>query len=303
VITVSILGGLGNQMFQYAAAKALANRIGTGVVLDRSAFEGYKLRSFMLDRLQIPECDLVNGGDQMGTPARRYTSFLWRGRVNRLLERVGMKPIAFADGTYVEPNFHFDPAFIELKAPVSLFGYFQSERYFENITGDVRRYFSPLEPLGLASQAIADAMDRVEIPVSVHIRRGDYVASAETARVHGALGVDYYRKAIGLIERQAKARITLFVFSDDAEAAADLLRFHSGETVEVRGDPDRPWEDMALMARCHHHAIANSSFSWWGAWLNPSSEKIVVAPRAWFSSEELRRRNTCDLYPSRWVLV
>ncbi|WP_439922637.1 alpha-1,2-fucosyltransferase [Nitrobacter sp. JJSN] len=304
MITVSILGGLGNQMFQYAAAKALANRIGTGVVLDCSAFEGYKLRSFMLDRLQIPECDLVNGGDQIGTPATRgYTGLLWRGRVNRLLARVGMKPMAVADGTYVEPYFHFDPAFIELKKPISLFGYFQSERYFENIAGDVRRYFSPREPLGSASQAIADAMDRVEISVSVHIRRGDYVAFAETARVHGALSVDYYRKAIGLIEQRAKTKITIFVFSDDAEAAADLLRFHSGETVEVRGDPDRPWEDMALMARCHHHVIANSSFSWWGAWLNPAPEKIVVAPRAWFSSEELRRRNTCDLYPSGWILV
>jgi hypothetical protein len=150
VITVSILGGLGNQMFQYAAAKALAKRTGNCVVLDRSAFEGCKLRSFMLDRLQIPECDLVNGSDQMGAPARGYASFLWCGRVNRLLEWVGMKPITLADA-YVEPNFHFDPAFIELKNPVSLFGYFQSERYFENIAGDVRRYFSPREPLGLAS--------------------------------------------------------------------------------------------------------------------------------------------------------
>ncbi|MBT2829259.1 alpha-1,2-fucosyltransferase, partial [Staphylococcus coagulans] len=75
------------------------------------------------------------------------------------------------------------------------------------------------------------------------------------------------------------------------------------QLVHVSGDPERPWEDMALMARCRHHVIANSSFSWWGAWLNPSSDKIVIAPRAWFTSAELRARNTCDLYPAGWILL
>jgi Glycosyl transferase family 11 len=75
------------------------------------------------------------------------------------------------------------------------------------------------------------------------------------------------------------------------------------QLVHVRGDPERPWEDMALMARCRHHVIANSSFSWWGAWLNPSSDKLVVAPRAWFAPTELSKRNTGDLYPPGWILV
>jgi hypothetical protein len=100
------------------------------------------------------------------------------------------------------------------------------------------------------------------------------------------------------------ARITAFVFSDDPNDAEAVLDFAPrGSLVHVRGDPHRPWEDMALMARCRHHITANSSFSWWGAWLNPSADKIVIAPREWFTPGELRQRNTCDLYPPGWILV
>lgn len=301
MITVSILGGLGNQMFQYAAAKALACRNGVDLAIDDSAFEGYRLRSFMLDRLRIPELDSLPAAVPRVSP-RNFAAFHWRNRVNRVLSQVGFKSIA-VPGTYTEPHFHFDPAFLQLKSPVSLFGYFQSERYFGEIADDLRRYFQPREPLGRAAQDIADAIAGAEMPVSIHIRRGDYVTSAETARVHGTLGFDYYRKALDLVQHEAGRKITLFVFSDDAEAAADLLRFYSGKIIEVRGDPERPWDDMALMARCRHHVIANSSFSWWGAWLNPSSSKIVIAPRAWFSQEGMRMHNICDLHPPTWMLL
>jgi len=303
VITVSILGGLGNQMFQYAAAKALAHRSGTDVAIDVSAFEGYQLRNFMLDRLQIPELVSVDGRLLAPSAPRNFSAFRWRGGVNRILSRFGIKASANTAGTYIEPHFHFDPAFLELKDPVFLFGYFQSERYFEEISEDLRRYFQPRELLGPEAQGITETLARVETPVSIHIRRGDYVASAETARVHGTLGPDYYRKAVDLVKYRAGGKITLFVFSDDMPAAADLLRFYTGEIVEVHGDPARPWEDMALMARCRHHVIANSSFSWWGAWLNPSPDKTIVAPRAWFAPVALRQRNICDLCPSGWILI
>lgn len=303
MITVSILGGLGNQMFQYAAAKALAQRSGVDVAIDVSAFDGYRLRSFMLDRLRIPELESAGGGLLAPSAPRDFAGFRWRGRANRVLSRLGVKPLANAAGTYTEPHFHFDPAFLELKSPISLFGYFQSERYFGEIAEDLRRYFQPREPLGSAAQGVAEAIACAQMPVSIHIRRGDYVASAETARVHGTLDLDYYRKALDLVEHRAGGKITLFVFSDDAAAAADLLQFYAGEIVEVRGDPARPWEDMALMARCRHHVIANSSFSWWGAWLNPSPDKTVVAPRAWFAPAALRERNVCDLCPSDWILI
>jgi hypothetical protein len=306
VITVSILGGLGNQMFQYAAAKALACRHGVELAVDESSFRTYALRPFMLDRLQIPELDASVGKHSLNEPmrAKNFAIMQWRNRADRFLARLGLAQLAKAHGTYSEPHLHFDPDFFALGSTVSLYGYFQSERYFGDIAGQLRGYFRPREPLGLPAQAVADMIARADMPVSIHVRRGDYVKSAETARVHGSLGAAYYRKALKVLQGTIDTPITAFVFSDDAAAAEAVLDFASRENlVHVRGDPDRSWEDMALMALCRHHIIANSSFSWWGAWLDPSPDKVVIAPREWFTPAELRRRNTCDLYPPDWILL
>jgi hypothetical protein len=303
VITVTILGGLGNQMFQYAAAKALACRHGVEVVLDSGAFETYALRSFLLDRMQIPEAAVAAGKRSIGESLRAKSVASVR-RLHRIPVRLGWTKRNEAPGTYSEPHFHFDPAFFELGSHVSLHGYFQSERYFGEIADLLRDFFRPRDPLGPAAQSMSDRIAGAAASVSIHIRRGDYVKNAETARVHGSLDAAYYRKALGILQGALKSEITIFVFSDDATAAEAVLDFiPAANLVHVLGDPDRPWEDMALMARCHHHVIANSSFSWWGAWLNPSSDKIVIAPRTWFTTGELRLRNTCDLCPTGWILI
>jgi hypothetical protein len=141
------------------------------------------------------------------------------------------------------------------------------------------------------------------VPVSVHIRRGDYL-NPGTAEFHGILGEPYYRQAIDRIEAALGEGIDFFIFSDDPAAAEQVLNFVPKPRLNhVRGDPQRPWEDMALMARCRHHVTANSSFSWWGAWLNRSPDKVVVAPRAWFAPTELKKLNMTDLYPPGWILV
>jgi hypothetical protein len=306
VITVSTLGGLGNQMFQYAAAKALANKHGVRLVIDDSAFRNYPLRSFLLDRLRVPEAAGSINQRPVDAPRRTegFAVMQWRNRADRVLTRLGLVRLPRPASSYSEPHFQFDPDFFKLCNTVSIFGYFQSERYFIGIADELRRYFQPCEPLGPPALAMADRIARTEMPVSVHIRRGDYVRSAETARVHGSLGVKFYRKALDILQGTLPSPITVFVFSDEPADAESTLDFVSPDNlVHVRGDPDRPWEDMALMARCRHHVIANSSFSWWGAWLNPSADKIVVAPREWFTPVELRQRNTCDLCPSDWILV
>jgi hypothetical protein len=293
-------------MFQYAAAKALACRHGVELVVDESSFRTYALRSFMLDRLRIPEIDASIGKHSVNEPwrAKNFAIMQWRIRADRFLNRLGLAQLAKAQGAYSEPHLHFDPDFFALGSTVSLYGYFHSERYFGDIADQVRRYFQLREPLGPEAQTMADMITRSNMSISVHIRRGDYVKSVETARVHGSLDVAYYRKALKVLQGALGSGMTVFVFSDDPTAAEAVLDFASCENlVHVRGDPDRPWEDMALMTLCGHHIIANSSFSWWGAWLNPSPDKIVIAPREWFTPEELRRRNTCDLYPPDWILL
>ena len=150
------------------------------------------------------------------------------------------------------------------------------------------------------------ALRRIEtsrLPISVHVRRGDYLKPG-TLEYHGILDQPYYREALARLKAGAGEGAELFVFSDDAVAAEQVLNFvPKSRLVHVRGDQGRPWEDMALMARCRHHVIANSSFSWWGAWLSRSPDKIVVAPRAWFAPAELKKLSTADLYPPGWMLI
>ncbi|MBK5652357.1 MAG: alpha-1,2-fucosyltransferase, partial [Rhizobium sp.] len=304
VITVSLIGGLGNQMFQYAAGKALAERHGVPLVLDLSGFRDYAVRSYLLDRLHVPEAGGALGqAESFQKFAARFARAKWKGRIDRLLGQVGLPKIVASSQEYREPHFHYDPAFEALGPSAVLFGYFQSERYFGSISESLSDWFSAREPFG---DTAADMLARIEtspLAISVHVRRGDYL-NPGTAEFHGILGESYYRQALGRLERLCGQDSELFVFSDDPPAAEKVLDFASrSRLVHVRGDPERPWEDMALMARCHHHIIANSSFSWWGAWLNRSPHKHVVAPRAWFAPAELEKTNTADLYPAEWILV
>jgi Glycosyl transferase family 11 len=304
VITVSLIGGLGNQMFQYAAGKALAERHGVALALDLSGFGNYALRSFLLDRLSVPEADLASVSEAgAGKPANHFVRSLWKQRIDRMLGRVGLPKLAPSANHYREPHFHYDPAFEGLGPQTSLFGYFQSERYFSSIAESLRGWLLPREPFGVAAAEVLGRIELCPLPVSIHVRRGDYL-NPGTAEFHGILGEPYYRQAIGRIEATLGEGMDFFVFSDDPAAAEQVLNFVPKSRLNhVRGDPERPWEDMALMARCRHHVTANSSFSWWGAWLNRSPDKIVVAPRAWFAPAELKKLNTTDLYPPGWFLV
>ena len=296
MITVSLMGGLGNQMFQYAAGKALAERHGVSLALalDISGFR-YKPRPFLLDQLRVPEADACS--EQVKAPE---VFDKWKVRIDRLLVRAGLSRLALSPQDYCEPDFHYDPAFEALGPHTTLFGYFQSERYFGSIAESLRDLFAPRKPLA------GEMFGRIQasrLPISVHVRRGDYL-NPGTVEVHGILGEPYYRQALGRLERATGREAELFVFSDDPPASEQVLNFvPRSRLVHVRGEPDRPWEDMALMARCRHHIIANSSFSWWGAWLNRSPDKVVIAPRAWFAPNVLKKRNTCDLYPPGWLII
>jgi hypothetical protein len=303
VITLSLIGGLGNQMFQYAAGKALAERHGVPLALDISGFRNYALRPFLLDRLQVPEAICPVQAEPAKGAEENFVRAKWKARIDRLLVKVGLPKLMSSPHEYREPHFHYDPAFEALGPRTALFGYFQSERYFGSIAENLRDWFSPREPLGSAAAAALKRIETSRLPVSVHVRRGDYLKSG-THEVHGILGEPYYREALAHLEAADGEGTELFVFSDDAAAAEQVLNFvPKSRLVHVHGDPERPWEDMALMARCRHHVIANSSFSWWGAWLNRSPDKIVVAPRAWFTPAELKKLSTADLYPPGWMLI
>ena len=132
--------------------------------------------------------------------------------------------------------------------------------------------------------------------VSLHIRRGDYVSNQKTNQTHGTCDLDYYQRCITEIEKEVENPY-FFVFSDEIEWVKENLKInHPAEYVD-QNTGDKSYEDMRLMSQCKHNVIANSSFSWWGAWLNSYPDKIVFAPKRWFASD---KHNTKDLIPEGW---
>jgi hypothetical protein len=294
-VVARLFGGLGNQMFQYATARALALRRGAALKLDITAFTeigSHTERQYELDFLQI-QASTADDADLGQFGRVRKTKVLWLDRVLRRLRidrSIGAWPM------YRERHFQFDPAVPELRAPVYLDGYWQSERYFSDIAALLRQEFSAKAPLDPQNAAFERRIDAVNA-VSLHVRRGDYVANPGASRVHGICQLDYYQRALDHISLHAEAP-HLFVFSDDQQWTRANLGLAAAMTFVDVNPQDRGYRDMSLMARCRHHIIANSSFSWWGAWLNPSREKIVVAPERWFSDT---RNDTRDLIPPSWV--
>lgn len=292
IVAIRLLGGLGNQMFQYAAALGVAKRQGRMLRLDVSAFEAYKIWPYQLTCLRVPQ-DLYTGVPLAGPSSASFAA--------RLVRRL-KGGYFFRESVYREPHFHFDPAFFSLAGEeILLDGYFQSPRYFEGVEELLRERFQPKASLTDTAAYWAAKIGASPCSISLHVRRGDYLHAAASA-VHVALDRSYYDRAVALIQDLVGPEAEFFLFSDDtdfvAEAFADLPHAHV-----VRSDPLAPWEDMFLMARCRHNIIANSSYSWWGAWLNTNEGKRVIAPARWFTPDKLAACNVLDLYPDDWILL
>jgi hypothetical protein len=294
IVVVRLIGGLGNQMFQYAAGRALALRHGAELKLDLSGFDAYRRRRYELDALSI-RATVATDEDlaQFGVAAKPRWWFADRVRRRlRIPRKIRALPV------YRERHFQFDPAMPALRPPVYLDGYWQSEKYFSDCAATLRREFTANAPLDPTNAAIAACIDAVTA-VSLHVRRGDYVDDPRTSRYHGTCSLNYYRRAIEQVAARAASPHT-FVFSDDAEWTRANLHLDVPTTFVDANPADRGFRDMQLMSRCRHHVVANSSFSWWGAWLDPSPDKIVVAPERWFNADGI---DTRDLIPTTWVTL
>lgn len=290
VVVTRLIGGLGNQMFQYATGRALALRLDVPLLLDTTGFASYALRRFELGELRI-QAEVASQAQlrQFGIGATAP------GRLGRALQRLRLKA---SPHVLREASFSFDSRILDARAPVYLDGYWQSERYFSDIGTRLREEF---RPQGAADPANSDMLRRIaeagSSAVSLHIRRGDYVSDARTAQYHGVCSLDYYRAAVRHVAQRVENPV-FFVFSDDHAWVQEHFDVGHPLVLVQCNDADRGWWDMNLMRSCRHHIIANSSFSWWGAWLNPSADKIVVAPERWFASGG---HDTRDLIPDSWV--
>jgi hypothetical protein len=300
MVVTKIQAGLGNQMFQYAMGRAVAHRLGADLKLDVSGFRDVHERSYELERFGITA--QAASMDEI----RAMTGILGRRNgerakgIRRLCSRLGLAG-RLVTGPYVwERHFHFDPTMLYLGDGVYLHGRWQSEKYFCDIADIIRDEFQ-LKSVPDEDQGIGQRMEGYECSVSLHVRRGDYVTLSQQGRVYTILPVGYYETAVTHMRAKLR-RPQFFIFSDEPLWVQNNLHIEDSYVVNLTGS-DRGPRELLLMSKCRHHIIANSTFSWWGAWLCPRRDSIVCAPKQWFAPESQQKRCMGDLLPSTWVTL
>lgn len=272
---VRLAGGLGNQLFQYAAGRALALRLECDLILDTSFFDRRgRHRQFELGRFPAAAFE------------SRALAPWWRRLLPRRHFRRNAPPV------FRETHFHFAPAFEAIDAPVCLEGYFQSEKYFARFAPQLRLELLPPPPASPAGKRLAEEIAGARATI-LHVRRGDYVAGSKAASLYAHCELDYYARALRAIGDPGP----VFVFSDDILWARENLCELGPLQFVGDGSPRDAVEDLKLMSLGFHHVIANSTFSWWGAWLAGPSKGRTIAPKSWFRDSRI---DDSDLLPPTW---
>lgn len=256
MIIVRIVGGLGNQMFQYAYAKALQQK-GFEVQLDLSKFKTYTLHGgYQLDKYNI---DLNN--------ADGFDILLAKLQIQKNKK---------------EKSLLFDEKFLKLSGNEYIKGYFQTEKYFKDIKLLLQKQFTLTNALSSSTLNYVNEINSFKTSCSIHIRRGDYISDKKANSVHGTCDLSYYSKATEHILSTYK-NTHFFVFSDDIHWTKNNLGLENCTYIQHKTIPH---EDLYLMSLCNHNITANSSFSWWAAWLNKNENKTVISPKQWFKEKE-----------------
>lgn len=280
-------------MFQYAFGKSVADSIGTRLYVDPGFFASQQDDSDVAHR----EFALHIFNQNIGIVSNEATkAFTHPNMIQRAFNKLGVK----VKSSYQEQSLRADKSFFNNITDNTYFdGYWQSEEYFKNIESTIRASFVFKERLNEPSAEIAKSLLMQPNAVSVHIRRSDYVTSQRTNQIHGSCSVAYYLNAIAHF-KNIVPNAHFYLFSDDpAWVTQNLLKIIPNATV-IAHNSGTSWQDMALMSKCSHHIIANSSFSWWGAWLNPNKNKIVMAPKNWFKTRD-RYYDDADIVPKSWI--
>jgi hypothetical protein len=280
-------------MFQYATARAVAYRTNMPLKLDVTAFANYELHSYCLGCFNIIENFATETEvSRFRRPRRRQIVAFTTYEIKRHL-------LPWRRQKFVEERgLSFDPGILRIGGGVYLAGYWQSEKYFADVAELIRQEFTLKSGPDKLNRQVLDEIEAAN-SVSLHIRRGDYISDPVTNQVHGVLGLDYYSRAVNYIASKT-AQPHFFVFSDDIAWAKENLRLPFPLSFVEHNGQDKECEDLRLMCHCKHHITANSSFSWWGAWLNANPDKIVISPEKWFNDPSL---DTKDLIPEYWVKI
>ncbi len=286
MIVVKIHQGLGNQFFQYALARKMSLKNKDNFKLDVSFYVAsgldtpreYRLRHFnIIENIATPE-----EVRRLKLPYGIFSSMY------RWFERHVLRVF----------NIEFKPEVLNKKGDMYLDGLWQSEKYFSDIREVLLKELSLKNPLGVAAAFVADQIKKTASPVSLHVRRGDYVYNPITSRYLGTCSSVYYAEALNLLQKKVETP-TLFIFSDEIEWVKENMTFDM-PVVFVSDLSIADYEELVLMSMCQHNIIANSTFSWWGAWLNQNPQKIVIAPQQWQRKVQHR---TKYIVPYSWTRI
>ncbi len=288
MIIIQLKGGLGNQMFQYALYRELLHRGKEVKIDDVSGFVDDKLRTPVLDRFGVEyeratREEIVEITDARMDFWSRVRRKLFGRKTARIDETEGM----------------FDPKILELEEAY-LVGYWQSDKYFTSpeVISEIQEVFGK-RPQEIMHDSVSwSTLQQIECceSVSIHVRRTDYV-DKEHIHVHNICSEKYYKNAIKMV-RDQHPNAVFFIFTDDREWCKSHFKGHNFITVELQEGENTDVADLLLMSRCKHHIMANSSFSWWSAWLNDTADKMVIAPEKWING-----RRMDDVYTERMTKV
>ncbi|OAI07544.1 alpha-1,2-fucosyltransferase [Methylomonas methanica] len=286
MIVVRLTGGLGNQMFQYAAGKSLSYLHNTILSFDTSYFNNQKLRQYSLSTFNIQQHFIAPTRIKVIRPPFFEVKKFFHDQSSHKKTSIFL--------LYKENSFTYDTNFNKQPSNTYLDGYWQSEKYFTNIEHIIRQ---DLTFNNIPDSKNLQLINKIESSnsISIHIRRGDYVSSKQANEYHGTCGISYYNEAI---KKMSTTIIEphFFAFSDEPAWAHENIKTDYPLTIIDHNESEH--EDLRLMSLCKHNIIANSTFSWWAAWLNNNKSKIVIAPAKWFRATEL---STQDLIPNSWI--
>ena len=285
MIFVRLSGGLGNQLFQYATARAIALREGVDVVIDDSWYENIGSqdthRSYELEYFNISH--------------KKISSFQKRAlRISRLnfIKKINTKILPMV---FEEKNLKFDKKTESLTKNSYLIGYWQSYKYFDHAYSFLIKDLTSNLKIPTEYLEVFRGQKNIN-SVAVHVRRGDYTSS-KNSEIHGICSLDYYQRAFLIIVKNI-IEPHFFIFSDDIDWAKKHI-VPPGKVVYVNDDGSNSGvQDFLLMKECKNQIIANSTFSWWAAYLNENPKKIVICPKKWFSNKDYSQD---DLIPKSWV--
>ena len=283
MIYIRIRGGLGNQLFQYSAARSLADYLGVPLGLDVREFDTNSPYQMSLNYFNIRAN--LNPPDLIKHKKKNKFGYIFE------------KIIGNHKKIYKEPFLMFDKNLFSKVDGSYLKGYFQTEKYFINNKKNIVKDLSLINKPDISNGSILKEIQQTN-SISLHIRRGDYISNPTYSSTHGVCDLSYYYKAVDYFIKRLGQDIKVFAFSDDPDWVCENLKLPVNIKFINNNSFNYSHEDLRLMFNCKHNIIANSSFSWWGAWLNQNSNKIVISPKKWYADKKMHNP---DIVPDKWL--